>query len=248
LSDLLFFSELPVFYIVFTLLVSIENMSSSSSSQFGKSRRLRKAKGGRARAQPYQRNTLRDIPQLKTNVMFSHKYRFVSTSATLTNITSKGLLFASGCMGTVVNTTVTALANAVRLKHIRVWSPPASQGAATTCSIEFIMGGSSSFSNTLEVSDTSISTAIPACVSTAPPVGSLASFWQLPAAADNQLFAIIAPVGAVIDVSLDLVLNDGDSAAQTRAVATAIVGSTYYLALDNSTGHIYTPVSLNTTF
>lgn len=213
------------------------------------SSRQRKNKPAKRRAGKNRaRNGLRNIPQMRSNILYHHTFRFTSTNAAATAITSKGLLFAAGAVGTVLNTTVSSFHSSVKLHNIKVWTPPPSQGATATCSVEFYMGGSSSFSNTREYSDTSVSTAVPAFLNCSPPRDSLASFWNLPAAADSQLFILTAPVGSVIDVSLSMVINDDEGTTQTRAVSTALLGSVYFLSLDNSTGHIYPPVSLTTTF
>jgi hypothetical protein len=101
----------------------------------------------------------------------------------------------------------------------------------------------------MEVSDTSVSVMKPAHIVAIPPQSSLASFWQSPGIANNQLFNIVAPTGSIIDVHLSLILQDDDNgSAITGTVATAVIGTTYYLAMDNVATHIYTPVSLTTTF
>jgi len=115
-----------------------------------------------------------------------------------------------------------------------------------TCSVEW---ASQSNANNLEVSDTSVSVMRPAHIFTRPPAQSLASFWQSPGIADNQLFNIIAPTGSIIDVAVQLISQDDDNgAAITRGVATGVLGTVYYLSLDNASGHVYPPVSLTTTF
>jgi hypothetical protein len=185
-------------------------------------------------------------PSLSSNVTLNHTFRFVSASSTVQAITAKSLCLAAGCTGTVTNTTVTSPFASVKLNHISIWSPPSSQGSAVTCSVEW---ASQSNANNREVSDTSVSVATPAHIRSRPPLNSLASFWQAPGIADNQLCNLVAPSGSIIDVNLSLIMQDDDNgSAITRSVATAVIGTIYYLALDNATGHVYTPVSLTTTF
>jgi len=152
----------------------------------------------------------------------------------------------SGTTGTVANTTVSAWSGSVKLNRIAIWTPPASQGSAVTCSVEFNASG---VGVTMEYSDTSVSVAQPAHVNCVPPPNSTAAFWQTPGVQNNQLMTLTAPIGSIIDVSVSLILFDDDQAAQTFAVATATLGNAYFLALDcaNAT-HIYTPVSLTSTF
>lgn len=173
----------------------------------------------------------------------SHRFRFTSTSATATAITPTSLLGACGAMGTVVNAFVTTIADAVRVNLIEIWSPPASQGAAATCSVDFLGFGNSP---NVEVSDTTVSVANPAHILTSPPAQSLASFWQVGGA--TTLFTITAPVGSIIDVHLSFILDDGGEVGQAIAVATSVVQTLYYLSLDPVATHRYTPVSLTTTF
>jgi hypothetical protein len=148
-------------------------------------------------------------------------------------------------MGTTTNTTVTSFFQSVRIKKIRIFSPPPSQGSVATCSVEF-SGTSSSFGSQ-EISDTSNSVAQPAMIDTAPPRNSLASFWSS-AGNVGQLAVINCPSGSIVDLTVDLILSDDDQTNPTRAVSTAVIGTVYYLALDNGTGHVLVPTSLTTTF
>jgi len=182
-------------------------------------------------------------PQFLSNVSFGHTYRFTSTNATATALTGTSILCAAGSMGTVVNTTVTSFFLSFKIKKIEIWTPPASQGAAATCSVDWT--GSENFSATREVSDTTVSVDRPAYVSTRPPAQSAAAFWQGPGTA--TLCTLIAPTGSIVDIQLALILSDGDVAAATTAVATCSVGGTYYLSLDPNATHRYVPVSLATT-
>lgn len=179
-----------------------------------------------------------------SNVVLSHKYRFTSSSGTPTTINVNSLLGAAGTMCTVANTTVSTFFESVRVGRVQIWTPPAAQGSFATCSLEWF-GGTSA--NNLEVSDTSISTATPAYISSRPPRLSLAAFWQKPAALN--LFQLTAPSGSIIDVDLELIMSDDETTPATTAVASGTLGIVYYLALDSANGtHIYTPVSLVTTF
>jgi len=217
-------------------------MSSSSLS--------RRSRPGKPRFGRSQRRGFLAIqagpPQLRSNVMLAHRYRFTSSSGTATTINSSSLLFAAGCVGSTTNSAVTTFFGSVRIRRVEVWAPPASQGAFSTCSLEF---NGQAAANTMEISDTSVNPSEPAHIVAVPPKNSLASFWQTPDAGTNNLFVLMAPTGSIIDVVLDLVLWDDEDSNQTRSVATAAVGKVYYLALDNGNAtHIYTPVSLTTTF
>jgi len=182
-------------------------------------------------------------PQIRANVELIHRYRFTSTSATPTALTGNSLLCAAGAMGTNTNAFVTSLFNTCRIASIEIWTPPASQGAAATCSVDWV--GYNNAPNR-EYSDTTVSVSTPAHVRTSPPPLSLASFWLNNAV--GAVCTLVAPVGSIIDCTLNLILSDDDEASQTVvAVATAVVGTSYYMSLDPNATHRYTPVSLVTT-
>jgi len=181
-------------------------------------------------------------PQLPSNVVITRTYRFRSTSDTKTAVTAGNIGGIAGLVCTVANTTLSYLAVSSKVHRVSIWTPPASQGAAATCSIEWVdidAVGSKEFS------DTTVSTAFPAHVSSVPPVGSAAYQWQS-TAGGGALMNITAPIGSVIDVHASHVLFDTGTAAPTAAVAAGTLGVLYYLPLDGVTD-VFLPVGLNTT-
>jgi hypothetical protein len=56
-----------------------------------------------------------------------------------------------------------------------------------------------------------------------------------------------APLGSIIDLSYDMILDDSGAAVDTIAAATVVLGKVYYLALDHGTSDLIVPVSLTTT-
>jgi hypothetical protein len=184
-------------------------------------------------------------PQLSSNVVVNHTYRFTSSSGNTTFVTPVSMLCAAGSFTSVLNTSVVSIFGALKVKRVTVWAPPASQGAVSTCSIDWAGSGAAS-QGSLEVSDTTNSVSTPAKISSAPPRGSLADFWQN-AAQTNSLFGLTAPVGSIIDVQLSLIFQDADNAPATTTVATAAIGVNYFLSLDPNATHRYVPVSLSTT-
>jgi len=181
-------------------------------------------------------------PQIQANVRVRHTYRFTSTSATATAITPTSTLGAMGGVSAAANTNVSSFFGSFLIREVKIYTPPASQGAAATCSVEWI--GLANCPN-VEVSDTTVSVADPAVIRSRPPVNSLASFWQL--AGTTAYMTLTAPAGSIIDVSLDAVLFDDDVAQAVNAVAASSLGSVYYLSLDPNATHRYVPVSLTTT-
>jgi len=146
-------------------------------------------------------------------------------------------------MGTTTNTTVTAFTGSVRVKRVEIWAVGQTLGTAITCSV--LWAGTTNSAD-VEVSDTSVSTAAPAHINSRPPRNSLASFWNI--AGTQTLFSLVAPAGCIIDVEVEQTLFDDDNGSNaTVSVATAVVGTVYYLSLDPNATHRYAPISLTTT-
>lgn len=181
-------------------------------------------------------------PQLKSNIQKRHKFRFIASSAYNGTITTKQILGAAGVIVDVLNTTGIAKNYALKVRSIEIWTPPPSQGASTTCSVEWVGAG---YQPNMEFSDSSNSVAQPAHIRCSPPPQSNASFWAN--GGTTQVFLSIAvPVGSIVDLDLDLIENDGETPV-TFTIATAALGATYYLALDHSISDFLVPVSLTTT-
>ncbi len=182
--------------------------------------------------------------QFRANPEVSRRYRFVSSSGTATNVTAQTLLGACGSTATS-STTGALMFQSVKLKQVEIWSPPASQGSAVTCSI---LWPSSNQSQPREISDTSVSVTQPAHVLSSPPPLSIAGFWAS-RLSTSALCTLVAPAGSIIDVWVSLVLGDGSGVATVNAVLVgAVTGAQYYSSLDSltSAGSVYAPVSLTT--
>lgn len=181
-------------------------------------------------------------PQIRSNVIVGHRFRFISTNATRTSITAASLLAAAGNICTTANSVVTSFYTSVKLNRVEMWAPPPSQGSSVTASVLF--SGAINSPN-IEISDTSVSVSQPCHVIAVPPPNSIASFWQI--GASGTVFQLNAPVGCIIDVWLDLICGDADQNPVNTAVATGTLTNHYYLSLDPVATSRYTPVSLTTT-
>lgn len=197
----------------------------------------RKSKRPKAPRSPWGKHP----PQLRTNVTINHRYRFTSTNAASTSILDSDLLGIAGAVCSVANSTLRMIAASTKLHSVEVWTPPASQGAAATCSLQW---ASTTFSPTVEVSDTSVSVAEPAHIVATPPPGSASSFWM--GAAGNAVMTLVCPVGSIIDVTCTHLLMDTGAAGTAYTVAAGVLGALYFLPLDGDTD-LYPPVSLTTT-
>jgi len=185
-------------------------------------------------------------PQLSANIRLRHKFRFTASTAFNGPINSDEILLAAGTMASTI-ALVNSFIASFKIRSVEVWSPPAAQGSFATCSLDW-QGGLNS--PNVEVSDTTVSVTSPAHFRTAPPARSLAGFWQQHATLTN-MFTLNVPAGSIIDLDLDLIILDEDAneSQATRVVATAVIGTVYYLSLDSAGGgHTINPVSLTTTF
>jgi len=142
----------------------------------------------------------------------------------------------------VANTTLTSMFGSLKIRAIEVWTPPASQGSAASCEVDWVGFGNSP---NIQFSDSTVSVTEPAHVRCAPPDNSLASFWQV--AGTTALCALTAPSGSIIDITLDLVMQDDDISPATSSIASGALAVVYYLSADPNATHYYVPVALSTT-
>jgi hypothetical protein len=190
---------------------------------------------------PSRRNSQRPA-QLSTNIVYHHVFRYTSTNGGLTYVTDTDLIQASGALCSSA-TAAYRIAAAAKLSHVAMWTPPALQGAAATCSVEW---RGQANSPPVEISDTTVSTASPAHLMSRPPAQSLAAFWLTDTS--TRVMTITAPVGTIIDVSVSYVLRDGNEAPNATAIVTlgATTGYLLFPQLDRVSGLEYlVPVSLS---
>lgn len=204
-----------------------------------RSSKQRNASSGKSRGNSQSKKS--QPPQIPSNVTITRTYRFKSTSATMQSITGAQILGVAGAVCTVANTTLRYLATSVRVHRVSVWSPPSAQGAEATCTLEWKTYQGDEYK---EVSDSSMSVARPAHISSKPPQGSLC--WLPMGVSSGTCLDLTAPVGSIIDVHCTHVLNDTATAGSSYAVGAASLGVIYYLPLDGSTD-VFTPVGLQTT-
>jgi hypothetical protein len=183
-------------------------------------------------------------PAHVSNLKMTHTFRFVATGAENPTITSTNIIGALGCMTSVANNTVTPICESFRIKSLSAWAPPPSQGASATVSVEWL---GTSQSPAYEVSDTSNSVTSPAFIHSKPPKESNAAFWQSPYLTSVSMFLPIFPAGTIIDLEVELIIKDEASDTFTITVATAVLNTMYYLALDGPSSNNLVPQSLTTT-
>lgn len=119
----------------------------------------------------------------------------------------------------------------VKINRIQVWSPVQSQGNASTCSVLFPVADQSP---PKEYSDSSMSTSFPAYVDCRPPPRAICGFWN-DDSNNNTLFVITCPTGSIVDVSVSLVMRDGNTDSSQATLVGAVTGVVYYPDLDSLT-------------
>jgi hypothetical protein len=179
-------------------------------------------------------------PSLSLVPTLSHRYRFQSTSNALTLCSTGNFLGSLGVIGTVTNSTVATIASSFRLNRIEVW--PASGG---TCTVDW---ASATGYTKDEMKDASLPSGVTVTKSLRflPPKQSFAALWTNEVNSSVALFSMFAPTGSIIDVHVSYTIC-GVFAPLNISVATAVIGSSYYLALDGPSTNHYPPVGLPTT-
>lgn len=183
-------------------------------------------------------------PPYNANIICHHMFRFqfLSTNAVRRTPISSSQLCSLLSMGTVTNSTVTQIFNTVRVRRVQMWgSNPTAQDAAI-CGINFAGGTLGVLGDDGLKSDMS-STLYSAMIDVVPPKKSQASQWQPGSTANgNQLlFEVYDTVtgSGTATVTLDVyvtlkVTPDSRTTNNSLTVASSVIGSMYYMPLDNN--------------
>jgi len=128
----------------------------------------------------------------------------------------------------------------VRLKNIKMWSSTATLGSVVTNSVEW----TSTYGPSTIKSDTSVGTAVPAFVSSAPPVNSLARMWSLTGSNESDVLCLLqCPTNTIVDVTLECTIFDRETPVNVTSTNSGTTGQTYVTYLDGITNLIFVPVS-----
>ncbi len=182
------------------------------------------------------------IPSYQSNYTVPVHLRFsVAAGPGSTNVRSSDICSSLGVMAATA-TTAYPFFKYIKLKRIEVWGNTDATNLLGTASILF---GNAVEDNVVarEFSDSTVSSAVPAHVVAIPPAGSQASFWQINTNTDI-LFTFYYPDSAIIDVYVDAILADSNTAPPAITVSGATAGIVYYQPLDGD-GGVLTPVSRN---
>jgi len=181
-------------------------------------------------------------PQISSsNIVNTHKFRFMSTGAFNGSITDTILFGIVGCVS-ATNVAAYSIAQTIKLKSVEVWAPVSAQGALATVSLTWPASGQNMAK---EATDTTGSVSRMAHIYSKPPKLSLASFWS--AGTGNTVFQLNIPTASIIDVTVQWVQWDSLTASGHQLVTVgANVGALTYGYLDSLTdaGALLKPVGL----
>lgn len=185
-------------------------------------------------------------PAYQSQKILNKTTRYTFTQATAyASVYTQELLMSIGaiCITGGNPGTLAPIAGSFRIKRIRVWGCPPALGTGCTVAINWSPSSNTTYVPPLEVSDTSMSTAIPAYIDVRPPKQSLAGFWQSPTSS-VQLFKVASPVGGYMDIDTEFIISANDVIPSTYTTSTSVTqGSMYYVPLDGSNNTV-TPVNL----
>lgn len=181
-------------------------------------------------------------PQLHPEITGSKIFRFQSTGAFSGTITMQFLLQLF--VIALTNATSSRLWRSIRLRKVSAWLAPSQGGAAAEISIAGIGAGPEN-----RVADSSMGVT-PAHVVWRPAVQSLAGLWvqsgaQAYGGEGVGMFEATFPTNTVIDVSLDYIFADEDTAVSGPTPAGATAGVVYVVPLDGSAAGVLVPQDYN---
>jgi len=179
-------------------------------------------------------------PEFVASPTFGHTFRFTNGS----NVGSFTITRAN--MLNLMQVAVTAITTmrpieAIKLNRVRAWSNPPALGAPpTTTAVEWVGNQGPSVLH----SDTSMGVR-PACVMTRPPKDASERWWSMSNFNEtDQLFTLILPADALVEVSTTIRLVDNESSIAGDIPAGATPGTFYYDYLDGIASGKLTPVSV----
>jgi len=188
-------------------------------------------------------------PEISSSVTCHSVYRFqVISTATTMAVNTAQLLGICGVIGKVNNTSVTSIASSVKLKRITVW-PGTQTSGGTVLNPDINWGypaGTDIGKDASWIASTPAGVTNTGPLTSTPPKGSLCDKWFRYDGSTPDLFTLINVVaGSIVDVSISFTLRN-HLAGVDITVATAAVGTMYYLYLDSSGGK-FQPVGRPTT-
>jgi hypothetical protein len=187
------------------------------------------------------------VPQFQSTVHVRHHFRYFAATALNGSLTRAELLN----LLVVADSTVTEgwrIFSGIKLNRVEIRAVSQTSGAGSdTVPLTISVEWTSTYGPSSEVSDSG--TPIhPPLIITSPPPQSLASFWSLTGSNESDVIALYnIPQGAVIDIWVDAILQDGQTPVSVNGFSSMTAGQVYALALDGRASNKLQPVSYTTT-
>jgi len=183
-------------------------------------------------------------PVIEVTPYLRHTFRFVSNAGGNSTVTPSMIIGALGTICTVTNSTVRPFCSSFKINKISVW-----ESASASAALAFNIAWSAATG--IQMRDEEKNRELPEGVTVTgvlvsrPPSGTLAALWQT--ANSNNLLTMGYNVGTVLDLDVSFTLSN-QYLSGTQSVATGVLAAVYYLYLDGSTSHAWTPAGLPSTF
>ena len=162
--------------------------------------------------------------------------RFHVTSA-ISAVTFSPEDICSGVVGVFATAATTSahLARSMRMKKIKIYFNATAVGTYTEAIVDWASNGTLDiYSPNSSVEKATMSSADMCVLVARPPAGSYASMWLQPDVT-TALLTLTLPAGAIVDYTLQYVLNDSDALLVGPAIIGATLGTIYHSTIGNST-------------
>lgn len=202
-------------------------------------KRLVGRKGKRAKGKRHRGVVPSLPPQIGCVVTCSHRFRFQNSSTqTTTGITFGNLAGALGCVGTVTNSTVVALASSIKIRRVTIW--PAEAAPDSRCEIvwNIFAGMPTKDESKLELLPYGMTTTGP--VISTPPKGDARGWLTATSVGGTSavIFTLYMQQGSILDLDVSWTLSNNIGGVSISGLTTVVLGTVYYLALDGHTNTI----------
>ncbi len=173
------------------------------------------------------------IPQWFSEPIQTRQCRWKATSG-FSNAAYSGREIAQAVVGMFATAATTSyhLARALRIKCIDIYFVATALGTITEVVVDWAVStGVLVYTPNSSIERATTSTAEMQHLRAVPPVGSLSSMWQ-EADSTTDLVTLTLPVSAILDFTVEYVLNDSDAAMLTTNPSGATAGTIYHRQLD----------------
>jgi hypothetical protein len=188
-------------------------------------------------------------PQLNNTVALTHRYRyFVATTAAPVSVSVQDMLGALGGICSVGNSLLKPWSSSFKIHSVTAY--PSTAAAAPNenfCALWWNAGPSFQQKDVEESKDIPQGVTMTAPVRFIPPPKTLAGDWlACTATGTTNIFSMFVSAGSIIDLHVSYTLSNQFIPA-TMSIATGVLGTIYYLALDGPTSNTVVPAHLPTT-